>query len=195
MNSLNSRSWNRLVTVATRVFLAASAACLMLLIPATARADSNQTYNVTGTLQSSSGPITVSGTLTIDFTTDKVTTGPGGITVGADTFSCPGNGGCTVINSIPGDDVFSLVGTGDYVAFVLNAPSGGLNASNFSIIVNSSYCQNCDGVSGNNFFTSLTMTPVNAPEPPEGLLLLAGLGALGAFVVVRRKPATNSPPV
>ena len=193
MNSLNSRSWNRLVTVATRVFLAASAACLMLLIPATARADSNQTYNVTGTLASGQA---VTGTLTVDFTTGMVTTGPGGITVGSETFSCPGAGGCAITNSIPGTDVFAIYNsTHDYVAFNFNDLTGSLPPSSFLINSNYSYCQDCGVVTGNSYFTSITMTPVNAPEPPEGLLLLAGLGALGAFVVVRRKPATNSPPV
>lgn len=193
MNSINSRNWNRLFAVATRGILAAGAACLMLLIPATARADSTQTYNVTGTLASGQ---TVSGTVTLDFTTGKVTTGPGGITVGAEDFSCPGVAGCIITNSIPGTDVFALFNTShNYIAFNFNALSGSLPPSPFLINAGNSYCQNCGVVTGNSYFTSITMTPINAPEPSEGLLLLAGLGALGAFVVVRRKPATNSPPV
>lgn len=192
MNSLNSRSWNRLFTVATRVFLAAGAACLMLLIPAAARADSTQTYNVTATLSNGQ---TVTGTVTIDFTTGNVTTGPGGITVGADTFTCPGSGGCVLTGSA-GQEGFGLyTSSTNYLVIVWNDLSGNPPPSSISIVDTSSYCVNCQGSDGHVYFTSATMTAVNAPEPPEALLLLAGLGALGAFVVVRRKPALNSPSV
>ena len=81
------RSWNWLRLVATRAFMSAGLACLLLLVPAATRADSTQTYNVTGTLADGD---TVNGTITIDFTTGVVTTGPGGYHRGRNNLHLPG---------------------------------------------------------------------------------------------------------
>lgn len=188
LGTYRSRNWLRLV--ATRAFLSAGLACLLLLIPAATRADSTQTYNVTGTLADGD---TVNGTITIDFTTGVVTTGPGGITVDGTTFTCPGAGGCTIAGSFTGTEAVGLYDSST-VNLVLdwNDLTGSLPPSSISINGGYSYCTDCGGTTTRSFFSTATLTAVQTPEPPEALLLIAGLGALGLFFVLRRKSTASA---
>jgi hypothetical protein len=190
MNLMNTRSWNRIRSAAIRGSLAAAIACGMLLIPTATLADSNQTYNVTGTLASGG---TITGTVTIDFTTGVVTTGPGGMTVDGMTFTCPGNGGCALVASVPGTEGFVIVDNSQTYVFIdWNDLAPGTVPPSIPLNSGSTYCKNCGGMTGFDKATSGIALAVATPEPPEALLLLAGLGALGFLLVYRRKPRANA---
>ena len=190
MNLTKSPNRNWLQTIAIRILFAAGIACLLLMLPTAALAGSTQTYNVTGTLADGD---TVSGTFTIDFSTDAVTTGPGGITVNGTTFTCPGAGGCLLTNSFPGTDAIAFYDSST-VDLVLdwNVLAGTIPPSSITVNTGDSYCTDCGGATTRSFFSSATVTAVQTPEPSEILMLLAGLGALGALIVFRRKLAANA---
>ena len=190
MNWMNARTRNRIRSAALRVSLAAAIACGMLLIPTAALADSNQTYNVTGTLASGG---TITGTVTIDFTTGVVTTGPGGITVDGTTFICPGNGGCALVASVAGTDGFAMVNNSQTYVFIdWNALAPGAPPNSITLNSGWTYCKNCGGATGYDDAISGIATAVATPEAPEALLLLAGLGALGILAMYRRKSQANA---
>jgi hypothetical protein len=187
MSFINSRSWNRFRSVAIRAGLAIAIASAMLLIPTATLADSNQTYNVTATMTSGS---TLTGTVTIDFTTGKVT---GDVTVDGLTFTCPGGGGCVYEGSVPGTQGFVLEeNLQTYVFINFNTLSPGPPPSSITLNSGYTFCDNCAGITGYDKATSGIATAVATPEPPEALLLLAGLGALGMLMLFRKKSEANA---
>jgi hypothetical protein len=187
MSFINSRSWNRFRSVAIRAGLAIAIASAMLLIPTATLADSNQTYNVTATMTSGS---TLTGTVTVDFTTGKVT---GAVTVDGLTFTCPGGGGCVYEGSVPGTQGFEMGNTPQTYVFInFNTLSPGPPPSSITLNSGYTFCNNCAGIKGYDKATSGIATAVATPEPPEALLLLAGLGALGMLMLFRKKSEANA---
>lgn len=167
----------------TRIGLAMVFAAALLFLPVATRADSTQTYNVTGTLASGG---TITGQITIDFTTDVITTGPGGITADGESFFCPNSGetGCTLGASFPGTVAFELaLSSTNYLVIDWNAFSSSNPPSTINLDPGYSYCINCGGLTGTDALVS--GTAVSTPEPSDAALLLLGLGALG--LMVRRR--------
>jgi hypothetical protein len=176
--------------VALRIAIAVGVACVLFLSPQAARADSTQTYNVTAVTTSGQ---TITGTLTIDFTTGLVTTGAGGIDVDGTMFSCPQAAKCHLRPASATSTVLRLVDGPSFLQFVWNnLQPGGPAPANLTLISSHSYCKFCED--GNVFqrFTSGSAAAIQTPEPAEGLMLLAGLGALGLLFLRQRKTLPNA---
>ena len=185
MSQLGPRNRGLARRVALRIAIAVGVACVLFFSPQAARADSTQTYNVTAVTTSGE---TITGTLTIDFTTGIVTTGAGGIDVDGTIFSCPQTAKCHLQPASAHSTGLRLVDGPSFLQLVWNnLQPGGPAPANLTLISSHSYCKSCGD--GNMFqrFTSGSATAIQTPEPAEGLLLLAGLGALGLLFLRQRK--------
>jgi len=189
MKLLGPRSCNFLRQVASRIAIAAGVACLLSIIPQAARADSTQTYNVTATTASGQ---TITGNVTIDFTTGLVTTGAGGIDADGTMFSCPQSAKCHLGPAFPDVTTLRLYDGSSYLQLVWDKiGSGGPAPAAIALNSARSFCYFCGNDKGLDHFRRAKLTPITMPEPAEGLLLLAGLGALGLLFARQRKMTAN----
>lgn len=161
----------------SRISFLAIFALVVLFIPGTAKADSQTTFDVTGTL-GTAGPLT--GSFTIDFGATSDTLISSTLNVGSNMFSCPGATGafCTLYTG-PTDGI-NVGSTGSYVQLLWS--STGFSSSSTDISFSSGYLQ-FDGV--RYVLTGGTAAAVT-PEPATWLLIITGAGLLG-FLGVRRR--------
>ena len=159
-------------TLLTRGLIFAALAVLLAVLPAVAHADSNTTYDISGTLSNGSS---FSGVLDFDTNSGGVTTLVNStLTMGGITFTCNGasSNTCTVedagifqyFQALSGSSL--LVLTWNPINF-LNPPA------NFSF--NGGYCMNC---SAGGTYTVTGGGGVAAPEPSALAFLVIGLFAL-----------------
>jgi len=189
MNLLGPRSGGFAKRVALRIAIAVGAACVLFFSPQVARADSTQTYNVTAVTTSGQ---TITGTMTIDVTTGLVTTGAGGIDVGGTIFSCPQSSKCH-LTPASGNAVLRLVDGPSFLQLAWsNLQPGGPAPANLTLISSHSYCKFCGDGDTLARFSSGSAAAIQTPEPAEGLLLLAGLGAFGILFLRQRKALPNA---
>ena len=189
MNLLGPRNRNFLNRVASRIAIAAGIACLLFFIPQATRADSTQTYNVTATTASGQ---TITGAITIDFTTGLVTTGAGGIDAEGTMFSCPQSAKCHLGPAFPDMTALRLYDGSSYLQLVWDKiGSGGPAPADITLNSARSFCYFCGNDKGLDRFRRAKLTPITMPEPAESLLLLAGLGALGLLFARQRKTTAN----
>jgi hypothetical protein len=157
----------------TRGLIFAALATLFAFLPAAARADSNTTYDVSGTLADGSG---FSGVLNFDTNSGGVTTlVDSTITMGGITFSCDGasSNDCIVQNAgalqyFQAQNGFSLVLIYWNAVTFPNPPAG--------ITFDGGYCMNCSAPGMINITGG---TGVAAPEPSALALLIMGLFIAG----------------
>jgi hypothetical protein len=185
MKLLGPRNRSFAGRVALRIAIAVGVACVLFLCTQAARADSTQTYNVTAVTTSGQ---TITGTLTIDFTTGRVITGAGGIDVDGTIFSCPETAKCHLRPASATSTVLRLVDGPSFLQLVWNnLQPGGPAPANLTFISSHSFCKFCGDGDMFQRFTSGSATAIQTPEPAEGLMLLAGLGALGLLFLRQRK--------
>jgi hypothetical protein len=182
MNALNVVR-NRNHNPFARVFAFAAIAALFLLLPARAHADSNTTYDFSGTLSNGSS---FSGVLDFDTNASGVTTlVNSNFTVGGVSFSCNGASSNTcIVENAGSSDYFQALSGGSLVVLSW-APFNFLNPpANFSF--NGGYCMNC---SGGGIFIVTGGGATAAPEPATWLLLAFGLFAVA--ILFKRKSAST----
>jgi PEP-CTERM motif len=164
-------------------------AAALFLLPATARADSGGTYDVTGTFDNgvtinSGSSFTVTGGL---LTGASITTSSDG------TFSCPadapiGIGTCTLYNSMPNMTSYFGINNGSYY-LVLVFPTSDLGTVGpFSLVAGGSplpvsYIET-DSV-GSSYSALASGTAMSTPEPGTWLLMLSGIAGLFFFSLRR----------
>ncbi len=161
----------------TRISLLAIFALVVLFIPGTAKADTQTTFDVSGTL-GSAGALT--GSFTIDFGASSDTLVSSTLNVGSDMFSCPGATGafCTLYTG-PIDGI-NVGNTGSYVQLLWS--STGFSSSSTGITFSSGYLQ----FDGQRYALTGGSAAAVTPEPATGLLFLTGAGLLG-FLGLRRR--------
>lgn len=166
-----------------RVFAGMALAAALLLLPATARADSTATYQISGTLASGG---TYSGTIELDHSTSTglTTLINSNLTVDGLSFSCNGlTGGNQCLVYAPfGPDYFQVL-DGSHL-FLLEWDAINLAGPYPSTLTFfTGYCTTCSG-SGNDAVSGGTGTYVTAPE--NSTILLVGVGLLGIVLLSRR---------
>lgn len=171
MNSAPRSKW------LSRISLLAIFALVILFIPGTARADTQTTFNVSGTL-GTAGPLT--GSFTIDFGASSDSLVSSTLNVGSNVFSCPGATGafCTLYTG-PTDGI-NVGNTGSYVQLLWS--STGFSSSTTGFIFSSGYLQ----FGGQRFALSGGTSAAVTPEPATWLLIITGGGLLG-FLGLRRR--------
>ncbi len=164
----------------TRGLIFAALAALFALLPSAVRADSNTSYDISGTLANGS---TFSGVLDFDTNNSGVTTLVNStFTVGGVAFTCNGasSNNCVVENNGPLQYFQDLSG-GSLVVIFWNAvsfpnPPAGLT-------FDGGYCMNC-GASGLINITG--GTGVAAPEPSTLAFLVLGLFLAGVIAHTKK---------
>jgi hypothetical protein len=173
----------------TRGLIFAALAALFALLPTVARADSNTTYDISGTMSDGSS---FSGVLDFDTNSSGVTTIVNStFTIGGMTFTCDGasSNNCIVQNA----GIFQYFQdlNGPSLVVLMWNPINFLNPpANFSF--NGGYCMGC---SAGGMINVTNGSGVAAPEPSGLALLVIGLFAL-AFIShafnARSSKATSS---
>lgn len=160
----------------SRISMLAILALVVLFVPGTAKADSQTTFDVTGTL-GTAGALT--GSFTIDFGASSASLVSSTLNVGSNMFSCPGATGayCTLYTG-PTDGI-NVGGPGSYVQLLWS--STGFSSSSTGFSITSGYLQ-FDGI---RYSLTGGSTTAVTPEPATWLLLLTGAGLLG-FLGLRR---------
>ncbi len=179
VNALRTRHQNPFA----RVFAFAAIAALFLLLPARAHADSNTTYDFSGTL---SNGTTFSGVLDFDTNSSGVTTlVNSNFNIGGISFSCNGASSNTCIVQNAGFSEYFQALSGGSLVVLSWAPFNFLNPpANFSF--NGGYCLNC---SGGGIFIVTGGSATATPEPATWLLLAFGIFAVA--ILARRKSAST----
>jgi hypothetical protein len=166
-----------------RVFAGFMLAAAFVLLPATARADSTATYQISGTLASGG---TYSGTIELDHNTSTglTTLINSNLTVDGLSFSCNGvvGGNQCLVYSPSGPDYFQVL-DGSHL-FLLEWDQINL-AGPYppTLTFFTGYCTTCSG-SGSDAVSGGTGTYVAAPE--NSTILLFGVGLLGVALLSRR---------
>jgi hypothetical protein len=156
-------------SIMIRGLILAAVAALLAVLPTVAHADSNTTYDISGTLSNGS---TFSGVLDFDTNSSGVTTIVNStFTIGGITFTCNGASSNTCIVQDPiFSQYFQALSGGSLVVLTWN-PINFLNPpSNFSF--NGGYCINC---AAGGTFTVTGGSGVAAPEPSALAFLVIGL--------------------
>lgn len=155
----------------TRGLIFATLVALLAILPAAARADSNTTYDISGTLSNGSS---FSGVLDFDTNSSGVTTlVNSAFTIGGINFTCNGASSNTCIVQDPGLYQYFQALSGTSLVVLTWNPINFLNPPpNFSF--NGGYCMNCS-VTG--LITVTGGSGVAAPEPSAFAMLLLGLVA------------------
>ena len=165
----------------------------ILIWPISSRADSIGTYDLSGLFQSGGS---LSGTVTIDFTSDQVTSG--NVTADGLTFTCPGSPGCALNTTYDGGTGtgFRSAGSGiPYLFLEWLTSSSDQSSMSLTAAIPSSYCDSClangptiDFLESGMATGSVVMTP----EPSTCLLLVTGLLAIVFLARRFRNPAISS---
>ncbi|MGH9699139.1 MAG: PEP-CTERM sorting domain-containing protein [Candidatus Acidiferrales bacterium] len=153
-------------------------ALVVLFVPGTAKADSQTTFDVTGTL-GTAGALT--GSFTIDFGTSSDSLVSSTLNVGSDTFSCPGATGafCTLYTGVA-----DAINVGNSAGFIqLDWAPGSLTSGSTGFPLTYGYLK-INGVS--YLLNSGGFTTAVTPEPATWLLIITGAGLLG-FLGLRRR--------
>ncbi|MGH9758979.1 MAG: PEP-CTERM sorting domain-containing protein [Candidatus Acidiferrales bacterium] len=171
MNSASRSKW------LSRILVLAIFALVVLFVPGTAKADSQVTYNVSGSLGTAG---TLSGSFTLDFGASSTTLVSSILNVGSDSFSCPGATGafCTFYTG-PIDGI-NIGSTGSYVQLLWS--STGFSSSTTGFSMSSGYLQ----FGGQRYALTGGSAAAVTPEPATWLLMLTGAGLLG-FLGLRRR--------
>jgi hypothetical protein len=157
-------------------------AAALFLLPATARADSGGTYDLTGTFGSGSGSVTInSGS---SFTYSGTSMSGTSITTSTDgTFDCPADatpGTCTLY-TVGTNDEFGINNGTYYLVIAFPGSDLGM-AGPFNLTTGMSYIKN-DSTGALTFLTS--GTAMSTPEPGTWLLMLSGIAGLFFFSLRR----------
>jgi PEP-CTERM motif len=184
MSKLNVTHQRKRTATVARVLALALLASAFVLLPTVAHADSNNVYNITGTMQSGG---TFSGTLDFYYSsnTNQTTLINTNFTVDGTAYSCNGITGanqCVVFDPYGTDYFLALTGN---TLVVLDWNSFNL-AGTFPSIINftGGYVQIL-GVKTTDYVVGGTGTLVPTPEPSA--LYLLGAGLLGLIAMSRRK--------
>jgi hypothetical protein len=167
MNSKAPQKCNSFTKGALRTAFVVGVACLLLLIPVAVRADSNPAYNTTSTANST---MNLTGTIATDLTSGLTAA------VGVVTTTGASDNSSSYLSSFPGPPITTTTPPS------LPGSIGSLPA-----------CGSCEDSQGNGGKPNPDTgpgpgpIPVMTPEPSEGLLLLAGLCALGVLTAFRRE--------
>lgn len=160
----------------SHIAMLAILALVVLFVPGTAKADSQTTFDVTGTL-GTAGALT--GSFTIDFGASSDSLVSSTLNVGADTFSCPGATGafCTLYTGVS-----DAINVGSSAGFIqLDWAPGSLTPGSTGFTLTNGYLS----INGVTYaLTGGTSTAVT-PEPATWLLIITGAGLLG-FLGLRR---------
>jgi hypothetical protein len=180
--NMNSQMQKRSIPWVASLVLAGAA----MFWPAAAHADTYIDYSVDGTFDSGG---TLSGSFTVDETTDIITTA--NITADGVDFTCPdglGNG-CILYTTLAGGIADGFLAGPEPTQFLfLDWVPSDPSVLSFSP---GSYCQGCLNASSQDFLVSGTGIdgPTSAPEPGTWVLLLAALAGLGLLGLRRRATA------
>jgi PEP-CTERM motif len=165
----------RFSTSIYRLSALAALAALFMLLPSAAHADSNTSYDFSGTLANGSA---FSGTLDFDTNGSGLTTlVNSNFTIGGTSFSCNGasSNNCTVENA--GFAQYFTALSGSSLVLLSWSPINFLNPPS-SFNFNGGYCMNC----ASGIFTLVyNGNAVAAPEPATWLMLAIGLIMIAFF--------------
>jgi hypothetical protein len=161
-----------------RLLAFAAVAAIFAFAPSAARADSNTTYNLAGTMSNGS---TFTGTLDFDTAGGVTTLVDTTISLAGLTFTCDGasSNTCLVQNSGFSQYFQTLNGS---ALFLLSWNPINFNNPPSTLTFNGGYCMNC--ASGTVLLVTGGTATV-APEPEAWMLLAAGLVSL--LAITRRK--------
>lgn len=161
----------------SRISILAILALVVLFIPGTARADSQTTFDVTGTL-GTAGPLT--GSFTIDFGASSDSLISSTLNVGSNMFSCPGATGafCTLYTGVA-----DAINVGNSAGFIqLDWAPTSLTPGSTGFPLTYGYLS----LNGQQYLLSGGTTTAVTPEPATWLLIITGAGLLG-FLGLRRR--------
>lgn len=171
MNSAPRSKW------LSRISLLAIFALVILFIPGTARADTQTTFNVSGTL-GTAGPLT--GSFTIDFGASSDSLVSSTLNVGSNVFSCPGATGafCTLYTGVA--DAINVGNTAGFIQ--LDWAPGSLTPGSTGFPLTYGYLS----LNGQRYLLTGGTSAAVTPEPATWLLIITGGGLLG-FLGLRRR--------
>lgn len=157
-------------------------AAALFLLPATARADSGGTYDLTGTF---SNGVTINNGSTFSYSGTSLA--GASITTSTDgSFDCPADATgntCTLYVLSNGTDEFGINNGSYYLVLVF--PTSDLGTLGpFDLTAGSSYIRN-DATGSTAYFLSSGTAALVTPEPATWLLMLSGLAGL-FFLGLRR---------
>jgi hypothetical protein len=187
MNALTATSSRRRKAI-TRGLIFAAIAALFALLPNVARADSNTTYDISGTLSNGSS---FSGVLDFDTNSSGVTTLVNTtFTIGGVAFTCNGasSNNC-IVENIGSLQYFTALNGSSLVLLNWNAINFPNTVPSFTFT--GGYCMSC-GAGGTGTLMVTGGGGVPAPEPSTTLLLVAGLFALGFLAHTRSASASKA---
>ena len=183
MSKLNVTLHRTRTAKLVNVFAMALLASAIVLMPTVAHADSNNAYQVSGTLASGG---TFSGTLDFQYNslTGQTTLINSKLTVDGISYSCNGaTGNQCVVYDPPGTDYFDVVSGNNLVVLQwAGFNPGGPYPSTLTFV--GGYVQIIN-VKTTDTFIGGTGKYVTAPEPSA--LLMLGAGLLGLFAVYSRR--------
>lgn len=164
---------------AGRLLCSALFAAALFLLPATARADSGSTYDLTGTFGSGSGAITIdSGS---SFTIDGGALAGANIVTTDGTFNCPADATSTTctLYMVGGNDEFGINNGTNYLVIAFpESDLGSVGPFDLTTGTGGSYIENVSAKA----YTDLTSgTAMSTPEPGTLLLMLSGIAVLFFF--------------
>lgn len=160
-----------------RISLLAIFALVVLFIPGTAKADTQTTFDVSGTL-GSAGALT--GSFTIDFGASSDTLVSSTLDLGSSVFSCPGATGAFCTLYFGTRDAINVGNGAGYIQ--LDWAPGSLTPGSTGFPLNYGYLL----INGQQTLLTNGSATAVTPEPATGLLFLTGAGLLG-FLGLRRR--------
>lgn len=160
-----------------RFSILAALAAVIVLSPATAKADTYATYDLSGTFASGG---TLSGSMTIDLTTGRVVTNNGPIVADGVGFTCAASNPCLLGGFNP-IGVAVYLNSSTFLALGWDSTGWSTPMSNapstFTFLTWDSYCKNCGNSIDYLKSGGATLDPV--PEPATLGLIVTGLVGLG----------------